>query len=328
VLVANGSLLALLGIMQQLISTKRIFWSYLPANDSFIASFIYRNHAGCFFNLLTSLAAGMAWWHFDRERRRLESRGRAVTFTFLAVFMGIMVLFSYSRAAILLLLLFTAIMAAVLTAKLLKRQEGTGHGTHMLPSAVAVAAFLIVGVVALRSDKLWGRFSGLVHDPVASGSDRAQVRLAAENMLRDRWLFGWGAGAFRYEFPLYAQKVPAIYYSSGGKVRYWEHAHDDLLEFPIELGAIGCLPLVFILGFFALQLQRRNFWQNGVSLCAVLGCALVLLHACVDFVFQNPAVLLTWGVVLTGALRWAELDSMPGRRLASAAAPIDIRASD
>ena len=325
-LVVNGSLLALLGILQQLISTKRIFWSYLPANDSFIASFIYRNHAGCYFNLLISLSAGMAWWHFDRERRRLEKRGRAAVFTFLAIFMGIMALFSYSRMAVVLLLLFTAIVAAVLTSRLVRRREGPRNGTHMLPSTIAVAAFLIIGVVTLRSDQMWGRFSGLVHDPIASGSDRAEVRRAAEEMLGDRWLLGWGAGAFRYGFPIYAQKFPAIYHSSQGQVRYWEHAHDDLLEFPIELGAIGCLPLVFILGYFALQLPRRNFWANGVSLCVVLGCALALLHAWVDFVFQNPAVLLTWGVMLTGALRWAELDSLPGRRIVLATAPIDIPA--
>jgi O-Antigen ligase len=324
VLVANGSLLALLGILQQLASAKKIFWSYLPANDSFIASFVYRNHAGCYFNLLTSLAAGMAWWHFDRERRRLERTGRAAVFTFMAVFMGIMALFSYSRMAEVLLLLFTAIVAAVLTSRLVRRREGAVTGTHLLPTAIAVAAFLIIGVVTLRSDKMWGRFSGLVHDPIASVSDRAEVRRASEEMLGDHWLLGWGAGAFRYAFPLYAQKFPAIYFSSQGQVRYWEHAHDDLLEFTIELGAIGCLPLLFMLGYFAVQLLRRNFWGNGLSLCAVLGCALVLLHAWVDFVFQNPAVLLTWGVMLTGALRWAELDSLPGRRLVLANAPIDI----
>ncbi|MGA3007493.1 MAG: hypothetical protein ABSE59_06340, partial [Opitutaceae bacterium] len=59
-------------------------------------------------------------------------------------------------------------------------------------------------------------------------------------------------------------------------------------------------------------------WRNAVSLSVVLGCALTLLHASFDFVFQNPAVLLTWSVLLVGAVRWAELDQPGGRRLAPA----------
>jgi hypothetical protein len=34
----------------------------------------------------------------------------------------------------------------------------------------------------------------------------------------------------------------------------------------------------------------------------------------VDFVFQNPAVLITWAVLLAGCIRWAELDIAPVRR--------------
>jgi hypothetical protein len=39
-----------------------------------------------------------------------------------------------------------------------------------------------------------------------------------------------------------------------------------------------------------------------------LGCLLVLGHGAADFVFQNPAVLATWSVMLVIAARWPELD--------------------
>jgi O-antigen ligase len=136
-------------------------------------------------------------------------------------------------------------------------------------------------------------------------------------MLQDRWLFGWGAGCFRYGFPLYAQKYPTIYKSENNNLRFWEHAHDDLLEFPIEFGVVGLIPLFIALGCAGWQLTRRRFWRNGVSLALVLVCTLVACHSWVDFVFQNPAVLLTWCVLLLAAVRWLELDQPGAHRLAA-----------
>ena len=124
----------------------------------------------------------------------------------------------------------------------------------------------------------------------------------------------WGAGCFRYGFPKYTKEYPAIHYFNNGVRRSWEHAHNDLLEFPAELGVAGLLPVAGILGTGLWQLYRRRFWRNCVALALVLGCTLVVLHASVDFVFQNPAVLLTWSVLLAGALRWTELDQPGGRR--------------
>ena len=68
------------------------------------------------------------------------------------------------------------------------------------------------------------------------------------------------------------------------------------------------LPILFMLGWIIRELVRRRFFRNAAASCAVLGCALVFLHASVDFVFQNPAVLFTWSFLLIAAARWAELE--------------------
>jgi len=313
-IVANAFLVAVLGVLEQLIATKRIYWTYLPSNGNFVASFIYRNHAGPYFNLIVSLATGLAWWHFQRERRHLESPGRSVAFVFLGALVGVMVLFSYSRMSIVMLLAFIAVVSAILTIRLLRHKGPGPDRAEYLPAAVALAALVGVSLSVLRTDKVWNRFAGAVADPAASIHDRALVRQASIEMLRDRWQLGWGAGSFRYGFPIYAQRYPEIYDSALGRRMYWEHAHDDLLEFPIELGLAGLIPVAAMLGYFAWQLVLQRFWRNGFSLCAVLGCVLVLVHAGLDFVFQNPAVLFTWAVMLAGAARWAELDQPLGRR--------------
>ncbi len=316
ILVSNAFFLALLGVLQKLSGTDRIFWSYLPSNASFIASFIYPNHAGPYFNLMVALAAGLAWRHYQRARRHLENPGQAFFFTFLAVFTGLAVVSSNSRMSVALLLVLTVFAGGVFVLGLFRRAGRMRDRMAFLLLALALAGFIGSGLVALGAAKAWERLADQVAHPVAFDRDRTLARQASRDMLRDRWLFGWGAGCFRYNFQDYVAKYPEIYYTGSGKGReYWEHAHDDLLEFPVELGVAGLLPLAGMLGYGAWLLGHRRFWRNAVSCCSVLGCALVLLHAWVDFVFQNPAVLLTWSVLLVGAVRWAELDQPGGHLL-------------
>jgi hypothetical protein len=314
ILVSNAFFLALLGVFQKLSGTDRIFWSYLPSNTAFVSSFIYPNHAGPYFNLMVALATGLAWWHFRRARCHLEKPGQAFFFTFLAVFIGFTVIFSYSRMSIILLLVLIVIAGGAFLLGLFRRDESIRDHVGFLPLFLVLAVFIVISLVGLRVEKVWARFSDQVAHPVAFDRDRTLARQAAVDMFRDRWLLGWGAGCLRYNFSGYVWNYPEIYYAENGKKMYWEHVHDDWLEFPVELGVAGMLPLTFVLGYGVWQLGRRRFWRNAVSFCAVLGCVLVLLHAWVDFVFQNPAVLLTWGVFLVSAVRWAELDQSGVRR--------------
>ncbi len=307
-LVANAGLLALLSALQQLSATKKIFWLYAPSNGGFSASFIYPNHAGAYLNLMVALAVGLAGWHQGRAHRRWEKPGPAAGFALAAVGLGVMVILTYSRTSIVLLLLFTVLTGAILAFRLARSGGPVLRRPEFTPLVLVLTTLLCFGGVVLRTDKVWARFAGLMEDPIAAGRGRTLAREAATDMLRDHWLLGWGAGSFRYGFTHYTRKYPEISGTGTGAKMYWEHAHNDLLEFPIELGALGLLPLAGLLGYGSWQLVRRRFWRNVVALCAVLGCALVLLHAGVDFVFQCPAVMLTWGVLFVGAGRWAVLD--------------------
>ena len=316
VLVGNAFLLALLGVLQQLTDAKQIFWSYLPSNGAFIASFIYRNHAGPYLNLMVSLAAGLSFWHYQRSQRRHEQPGLAAVLAFLAVFVAIMGVFPSSRASIGVLLAFTLCLAGALAVRRFWGQaDQSRRRQELILLFLALGGFSAVCFVSIRADKVWQRFASIATDPINSTGFRSIGRQAAGDMLHDHWLYGWGAGCFRHGFPLYAQKYPLIYYSDQGTLRYWEHVHDDLLEFPIEFGVVGLIPLVSAFGFYIWQLVRLRFWQNGVSFSLVVGCALVACNAWLDFVFQNPAVLLTWCVLFVAAVRWLELDQPGAGRL-------------
>jgi O-antigen ligase len=314
VLASNAGVLGVIGLMQIATHSKRIFWSYVPSNEYFVASFIYPNHGGAYFNLIVGLVAGCAWWYFGRAPRDHASPWLIALFTGAGFAAAGIVLLSYSRMSSALLALFLVLAALAAGLALALRPKQAGPRASLAPFLLAIAGIVALGLVAIATPRGWQRFSPLLLNPGSVIDDRAQLRAATADMLADRWLLGWGAGSFRYAFPLYARKYSALNYAANGDRLYWEHAHDDLLEFPAELGLLGLLPLGFGLGFFARRLAKARFWQNPVSLTVVTGCVLTLAHAWMDFVFQNPAVLTTWAVLLVAALRWAELDQPALRR--------------
>ena len=321
ILVANAFLLSLCGSVQQVTGATKIFGFYVPSNPAFIASFIYRNHAGAYLNLLLALAAGLAWWHYQRARRRLERSSPAGLFAFGGLVIGFTVLFSYSRMATFLLLGFVALVVGAFAFRQFTQPAAARSRAMLLGLTVVFAAFLGTGLYALRIEKVWHRMESMLNDPVASSRARTLAHSAAADMLREHWGLGWGAGCFRYGFPRYVMNYPEIYYVGPAQRKFWEHAHNDLLEFPIELGAAGMAPVVFALGFLLWQLVRHRFWTNPLSLLVGCGCLLTMGHGWVDFVFQCPAILLTWGFLLVAARRWAEFDAAGTVRTSSSPFP-------
>jgi O-antigen ligase len=311
ILVANGILLALLGLAQQLSHAKEIFWLVKSSNESFIASFIYRNHAGAYLNLVLAAAAGLAWWHFTRSNRRFEKSSPAGVFTFAAIVIGVMVLFTLSRGSAITLVAFTLVIGLVFFGTQLRQPQHLRSPIILLGLLVLFSGFLAIGLYSLKGETVWARFHTMLVDPVASASDRTQASTAATEMFQARPLLGWGAGCFRYGFPTYAARQPEIYYAGTNGRRLWEHAHNDLIEFPVEYGIVGSALFVGGIGWLAWQLLRRRFWANPLALPIAAGACLTLVHARGDFVFQCPAILFTWTVLLLAAGRWADLDHQP-----------------
>jgi hypothetical protein len=125
-------------------------------------------------------------------------------------------------------------------------------------------------------------------------------------MLGDTWQRGIGAGGFRFLYPEYVKKFPGIY--SGGRL-FWEHAHSDWREIPIELGAAGSLLLLLGAGWCLSVFYRGRAVWHSLAVPVLIGCTQTLAHAWFDFPFQNPAILCTWLALIAISARWLELDS-------------------
>lgn len=308
-LAVNAFLLALLGLAERGLHADKIFWSWQPPASYFVSSFTYKNHAGAYFNLLLSLCAALAVAYHASSRRRLKKSSPSGLFAFMAIILALIVIFSYSRAATILLLVYLAFALVVVGAGRLLSADRSRNQLAGLAlifvllggSALSALYFLPTGEAFEGMDKLVKSYQS------PTPSFRRQATLATLDMFRDAPGFGWGAGSFRFAFPIYQRRFPSIYQEDVRRY-YWEHAHNDYAELLAEFGVAGASLLVLGAGYYAATLMRRRFWEHPPVLLLAGGCAVTLVHSLGDFNFFNPAILITWCAFWPTLVRWMELE--------------------
>jgi hypothetical protein len=312
VIAANGMALALFGLLQRLLGNGKIFGFFNSPNPSFFSSFIYKNHAGAYLNLTLFVSCGIAGWYYLRGLRRLEKSNPAGIFVFFTTFIAINVLISFSRGATMVMLLFLAGAIAGFVYQQLTAPSGLRRPIVLITLIVFFGFFLKTGLEALNTGPAWTRFAAAFSSEDLSAKSRALATTASMEMLRDHWLTGSGAGSYVFLFTSYQQHYPDLWSYNGTRL-LWEHAHNDLVEFPIELGLLGMLPLLGVALYFVARLVRSFFWYNPLSTCVVYGLMLTLGHARYEFVFQNPAILLTFCLMLVAATQFNEFEEATGK---------------
>jgi len=312
VIAANGLALSLFGLLQRLLGNGKIYWLFDFPNAGFFSSFVYKNHAGAYLNLTMFVACGIAGWYYLRGLRRLEKSNPAGIFVFFATFIAINVLISYSRGATMVTLLFLTGAVVGFVCQQMAAPRGLRRPIVLITLIIFFGFFLKTGLEALNTGEAWTRFAHAFSSSDPSGRSRALATTASMEMLRDNWLTGRGAGSYVFLFTSYQQHYPDLW-APGGTRLLWEHAHNDLVEFPIEFGLLGLLPLLGALLYFTVRLLRSYVWYNPLSTCVVFGLMLTIGHARYDFVFQNPAILLTFCLMLVAATQFNEFEESVGR---------------
>lgn len=171
------------------------------------------------------------------------------------------------------------------------------HRQHRWRNALILVSLLLIDLLIISQffglDKLQDRLIATqLEDQVVNGEvirhenvDRDDIVLYALPQLRERPFTGFGAGAFATSFPRFP----------GPDIRArFDHAHNDVLEFAIEFGLIGLVPLaLFVLGSFVMALKalwrRDSLYRSGVGLGAAIGLLAIGIHSLSDFNLQIPA---------------------------------------
>lgn len=308
ILAINGLALALFGLVQRFTTNGKIFWFWTSPNASFFSSFVYKNHGASYLLLALALTCGIAAWYYLRGLRRLEKSNPSGVFAFFATCIAVAILTSYARGATIVMLVFLCLCIGAFVVHQLR--SGTEHRKPIVAIAMILifGYFLKIGLETVQSREAWTRLKQGVMEQDASVEARRIATKASLEMLDDHWRAGTGAGSFRFLFPTYQQRHPQIFDAPGGSRMWWEHAHNDIVQFPIELGLVGTLLLLSGIGYLALALLKSYFWENPLCACVVLGLLALLASSWWDFPFQNPAILMLASALFVTAAMWARFE--------------------
>ena len=309
-LAINGGLLAAVGILMCVAGNGKILWFIQPSKGAlFVSSFVYKNHAGDYFNLILTVCTGLMYWSFSRSERAANRANPAPIFGFAGVLLGMIVILSGSRAATILLLAFLAVSVLGLVLRLmLLGNEGRS------PIALGLFAFILVlfvggGLYALDQGRSIEGVERLTTQDF--GSSVLLRRKAAEAtwiMAKDNLVTGWGAGSYRHYFPMYQQHYPELLRRPDGRTYYWDYAHNDYLQILSELGLAGVALLIAGAAYWIFKLLRHQVFSRPHTAFMLMGLLMTMGHAWVDMPFYCPAILVTWCALWVLVVRWGEFE--------------------
>lgn len=307
-LIINGTLLALVAILQKVTGATKILWFIDSPARQFLGTFVYENHAGSFFLIMLALATGMGVWTHQRGVRRMARSTPAPLYAFAATIITCPVLMSGSRAAILLALGFLIITLLLMIVRLITRGRADDNRLLNTIFAVGSVCVLIAATKFLNLNEGVSRVHRLLRgDDMKTVEVRLQARAASLELCEVAPWTGWGAGSFRHVFPFKQQEYRSIY-RYRGRVFFWDHAHNDFVQLLLEVGILGCIPLAAALLWGLVRLIRQGALAHPAFLLLTIGLGLPLAHAWVDFPLYNTAILTTLVVVAIGLGRWVEFD--------------------
>jgi O-antigen ligase len=279
-----GFLLALLGLIQSFTSPFKIYWvKELPQSTPF-GPFYNRHHFAAYMELALALPLGLIF------SGAIESDKRPL-YIFAAVMMGIALISTGSRGAMIGLVAETVFLVAFATfgrgGEDVKR---VGEKSRRVSSALMRAGIALALVLALfgaavlfGGEAALSRLVGTVNsdDPTTG---RAHFWSVTLQIIRTHPIIGTGLGSFGLAYTQFDTR--------NGLFRL-EQAHNDYLQVMSDAGIIGaCLGLFFIIALFRTGFARRETedpLRRGIATGALAGCFAVLIHSFFDFTLHTTA---------------------------------------
>jgi len=284
VLTANGTVLAVQGLMQRVEGGNQLLWLVEPrinrTADAQFGPYAYRSNAAQYFNLLWPAVLGF-WWAGVSSLRRLRTAARSAGQNRLAVLlpcvmiMAICPLVTTSRGGAI-VLVGNLIMAGGILTMAHWQKPWLTKARVLLGMAVVLGGGALLGwqTLAPRMEMLHEGYEG-----------REGLYIAGRYMARDNAWLGTGPGTFETMYQLYRR--------AGPPEDWLAQMHNDWLETLITFGSLGAVPI-----FLTLLLVLAHWFRGGgihankyfvMLLWVALGGCLV--HAYFDFPLQIHSVL-------------------------------------
>ena len=272
--------------------------------------FIYPNHGAAYMYIILGIAIGLAMYHQQRAAQEFLRSGPHYLLAFLCVILFLGLVFSRSRAGLVLGMGVSLVGGCIIAIKLMGKGQDMRQGIVLGIMAVlglgfagySVMNFADIGSLLMDYERLQG-----------AGSPDLNLRLKLqeatwEGFRKNHW-FGTGAGSFQYRFPFVQQYYPEL----GIGQRFFVHAHNDYLQVLMEYGIIGSLLLA---GFFGSLLWKAVVsirYRSAMQVCMMAGVGAFCLHAWWDFPAFCQSILLMVVFVLAIMGSWGESERIKQR---------------
>lgn len=293
----SGVLMAVVAILQKYMEAPKVLWLIESANPNFWGSFFYRNHGVAFLILVMIVCAFLYFYHLNKSQRRMQQGGpHLLLFVFITLVL-LSITMALSRGGILFGTCFFVffLLVAVFRVLFFGSFQSSIFVTLLIGFLLAGGGYTILRFVDI--DSIQKRFGSI--EETIENIDNNQRTLCTKltwEMSQARLLYGWGAGTWRYIFPMYQQKHPRLFYKYFNKRKktwegrqYFHYAHNDLAQFLAEYGIVGCSFLVLAVGYWGVLIVFRSHGNRMAAFILVGGAGVVFGHAFVEFIFQSPA---------------------------------------
>ncbi|MDJ0652831.1 MAG: O-antigen ligase family protein [Xanthomonadales bacterium] len=295
-MVLAGVLQALYGSLMTLSNTE---WLLVSPKEFGVGlatgTFVNRNHYAGFLEITLGIGVGLLLSQIRSNGGggTVLSRVRGVIQWVLGpkmrlrlslVIMVVALVLSHSRmgnTAFFLSLLVAGVLALILLSKAPK------------PLIVLIASLIAIDVLVVGTwfgvEQVVDRIqqTATYDEAAARYQDSQRLDVDAETLRAwadYRWL-GSGGGTFAVVFPAYRPQDLSAFF---------DHAHNDYLEFLLEYGIVGALPLAMILvsslaAALYTQRRRRDPLMRGMAFGCTMVIVAYLVHSLVDFNLQIPS---------------------------------------
>ena len=254
-----GFSLAILALVQFYSSPDLLYWFRPAPGAEVFGPFVDRNHYAALMELIVPGALLLAMRRDEKQLLHFVLCG--------LILASAVICASRAGAAVI------AVEVILVTGVTLVTGRRFRESARELAKVLALIALAVGLTFVAGTQRLLDRFRDLDRD-----LNRAEVSIATWELTKDRLWTGYGLGTFQLVFPSVAP------FDDGHR---WNHAHNDPLQFGMELGVLGLLCQVSLIGLLVVRKHRREVW-----LANVLPLAGIWAHSWVEFPLQMPGLVL------------------------------------
>jgi O-antigen ligase len=266
------------------------FWE-ISNRGSAVGIFANANHQTSFSALLIPLVLFLVARYGHKFREGDEGLGLALLLfaSLILVIVGLVSAGSVAGYGLGLFALLSSLVLFIPQKGQIAPSSGLPRSALLLPLGLVLAA----GLLVFSSPRL----SGLGVTSFAEGETTRQgITSRSLTILEDNLVAGTGLGSFEEVYPLYEDQETV-------SATFINHAHNDWLEWVIELGIPGFLLLVAFLVWGLWNTRRLMFTADvykgkRLSQAATIGCYVSVLHSLVDYPLRTPFYAAVFAVLL------------------------------